>query len=105
MAHFARVIDGVVQKVHVLANPVITDEDGVEQETLGQNFLAELHGYNPAELIQCSYNGNFRGLYPGIGYTYDETLDAFIPPKPSETAILDPETYSWIIEDEINETE
>jgi hypothetical protein len=81
MAHYARVIDGVVQKVHVLANPVLLDEDGVEQEALGQAFLADLHGYNPDELIQCSYNANFRGVYPGVGYTYDPVADVFVAPE------------------------
>jgi hypothetical protein len=83
MAHFARVIDGAVVKVHVLANPVITDDDGVEHEAWGQEFLAELHGYEPDELVQCSYNGNFRGVYPGAGFTYDPELDIFVaPPDP-----------------------
>jgi hypothetical protein len=83
MAHFARVIDGVVVKVHVLANPVITDDDGVEHEEWGQQFLADLHGYEPDELVQASYNGNFRGLYPGVGFTYDAELDVFVaPPEP-----------------------
>jgi hypothetical protein len=81
MAHYAYVVDGVVQKVHVLANPVLLDEDGVEQESLGQAFLADLHGYNPDELVQCSYNANFRGVYPGPGYTYDPVADVFIAPE------------------------
>jgi len=41
----------------------------------------------------------FRGNYAGIGFTYDEALDAFIPPKPSEDAMLDETTYSWIVPD------
>ena len=41
----------------------------------------------------------FRGNYAGIGFTYDEELDAFIPPKPSQEATLDEETYSWIVPD------
>jgi hypothetical protein len=81
MAHYAYVVDGVVQKVHVLANPVLLDEDGVEQEALGQAFLADLHGYNPDELVQCSYNANFRGVYPGPGYTYDPVADVFTAPE------------------------
>jgi len=81
MAHYAYVVDGVVQKVHVLANPVLLDEDGVEQEALGQAFLADLHGYNPDELVQCSFNANFRGVYPGPGYTYDPVADLFIAPE------------------------
>jgi hypothetical protein len=87
MAHYARVIDGVVVKVHVLANPVLLDEDGVEQEALGQAFLADLHGYNPDELVQCSYNANFRGVYPGPGYTYDPVADVFVAPEVPDEAV------------------
>ena len=39
----------------------------------------------------------FRGNYAGIGFTYDEALDAFIPPKPTEDAILDEATFSWVV--------
>jgi hypothetical protein len=81
MAHYAYVVDGVVDKVLVVANPVLLDEDGVEQEALGQAFLADLHGYNPDELIQCSYEGNFRGVYPGVGYGYDSVADVFVAPE------------------------
>jgi hypothetical protein len=90
MAHFARVIDGVVVQVHVVANAVIIDNDGVEQETLGQKFLADLHGYKANELVQCSYNATFRGAYPGVGWAYDAELDEFVPP---------------IVGDDTNETE
>ena len=96
MAHFAYVTDGVVQRVHVVANDVITDSDGVEQEALGQEFLANLHGYQPEQLIQCSYNANFRGNYPGaIGFTYDIALDAFIAPQRFESWVLNEETFQW----------
>jgi hypothetical protein len=87
MAHYAYVVDGVVVKVHVVANPVLLDEDGVEQEALGQAFLADLHGYNPDELIQCSYNGNFRGVYPGVGYGYDSVADVFVAPEVPDEAV------------------
>jgi hypothetical protein len=80
MAHFARVIEGSVVQVHVVSNAVITDADGVEHEEWGQQFLAQLHGYQPEELIQCSYNGNFRGVYPGPGFLYDADLDEFVAP-------------------------
>lgn len=80
MAHFARVRDGVVEHVHTLVNEVITDENGVEQETLGQEFLSDLHGGDPADYVQCSYNGSFRGVYPGPGYTWDGTV--FAEPVP-----------------------
>lgn len=84
MAHFARIKDGKVVKVHVVANAVITDENGVEQEALGQEFLSSLHGYQPKELVQCSYNGNFRGVYPGAGFTYDPDADVFVAPVSEE---------------------
>lgn len=82
MAHYARVVEGKVVKVHVVANDVITDDEGVEHPEWGQEFLANLHGYQSEELIQCSYNGNFRGLYPGIGFGYDAELDEFVAPIP-----------------------
>ena len=96
MAHFAHVIDGHVVKVHVVANEVITDDEGVEQESLGQEFLSNLWGYDPAELVQCSYNGNMRNLYPAPGYSYDETRDAFIPPQPYPSWVLDEATCWWV---------
>lgn len=47
----------------------------------------------------------FRGNYAGIGFTYDETLDAFIPPKPSEDATLDTETFTWVMPEGETDTE
>lgn len=80
MAHFARVVEGVVVQVDVVANPVITDEAGVEQEALGQEFLSGLYGFPAEQYVQCSYNGNFRGVYPGPGFTYDSVADVFVAP-------------------------
>lgn len=87
MAHFAYVVDGVVVSVEVLANPVITDSEGVEQEALGQEFLANLHGLVAENFIQCSYNGNFRGIYPGVGYSYDPVTDVFTAPEVADEAL------------------
>jgi hypothetical protein len=87
MAHYAYVVDGVVQQVHVLANPVITDSEGVEQEALGQEFLANLHGLVAENFIQCSYNENFRGIYPGPGYSYDPVADVFTAPEVPDEAL------------------
>jgi hypothetical protein len=96
MAYFARVVGGPVVRVHVLADPVITDNDGVGQETLGQEFLANLWGYAPAELVQCFDGGEMRGMYPAIGYLYDETLDAFLPPKPDGDYVWDEQAGEWV---------
>lgn len=45
--------------------------------------------------VRTSYNANIRKHYAGIGYSYYEELDAFIPPKPFESWILNQETYLW----------
>lgn len=45
--------------------------------------------------IRTSYNGSIRKNYAGLGYTYDEVLDAFIPPKPFESWVLNEDTCLW----------
>jgi hypothetical protein len=46
--------------------------------------------------IKTSYNANIRKNFAGIGFTYDEVRDAFIPPKPDgEGWILNPDTCKW----------
>jgi len=45
--------------------------------------------------VRTSYNGNIRKNYAGIGYTYDEERDAFIPPKPFASWSLDEDTCQW----------
>ena len=94
MAHFARLDkDNKVIKVHVLNNAVITDEDGNEQEQLGIDFLSNLHGGEWWK--QTSYNNNFRKNYAGVGFTYDETRDAFYTPKPYPSWTLTEDTCEW----------
>jgi len=94
MAHFARLNEtNEVIQVHVLNNDVILDGDGVEQEQLGIDFLTELYG--AGNYKQTSYNNNFRKQYAGVGYTYDETRNAFIPPKPYASWTLNESTCQW----------
>ena len=96
MAHFAKVNhNSVVCSVVVVSNDVIVNDEGVEDEALGQDFLAGL-GMGDGWL-QCSYNGSMRKNYPGIGYAYDEARDAFIPPKPDYPSwVLDEGTCLWV---------
>jgi len=82
MAHFAQMKDGFVQQVIVVNNEVITDENGKEQEALGIAFCKFLYGED-TEWLQCSYNGSFRGLFPGSGYKYDSVKDEFVLPLSS----------------------
>lgn len=89
MAHYAKIQDNIVTQVIV-----------AEQE-----FFETFVDTSPGEWIQTSYNTHggvhsqggtpLRKNYAGIGFTYDRTLDAFIPPKPFNSWILDEETCLW----------
>lgn len=95
MAHFAQLdSNNVVLDVLVVGNDKLTDEDGQEQEQLGITFLQNLFGAN-TRWVQTSYNANFRHKYAGIGDTYDAARDAFIPPKPYPSWILNESTLEW----------
>lgn len=94
MAHYAKVENGLVTSVLVVPD---------EYEVDGQAYLNDL-GLDGL-WIQCSYNtiGNvhvmggtpLRKNYPGIGFSYDENLDAFIPPKPFDSWVLDEDSGLW----------
>jgi len=91
MASFAKIgLNGKVIEVQSVVNEVLHDSNGVEQESIGIDFLTKLTGW--AIWKQTSYNGNFRKNHASIGYTYDEDRDAFIPPKPHASWILDETT-------------
>ena len=94
MAHFAKIgLNSKVISVHSVHNNELLDADGVEQEVNGITFLTNLHGWSIWK--QTSYNNNFRKNFAGIGYTYDEDRDAFIPPKPYNSWVLNEETCRW----------
>jgi hypothetical protein len=95
MAHFARLnADNIVEQVIVVANKDTSDDNGVENEIIGIAFCKRLFGTD-TNWKQTSYNGNFRVRYAGRGYSYDPTLDAFIPPKPFESWVIDTDTVNW----------
>ena len=94
MAHFAKIgLNNKVIAVNKINNEVIKDSNGIEQESIGIDFLTELHGW--AIWKQTSYNNNIRKNFAGIGFTYDEDRDAFIPPKPYNSWVLDEQTCRW----------
>lgn len=93
MAHFAQLNDdNLVTQVIVVANQDTADQDGVENEAIGIAFCTNLLG---GRWVQTSYNANIRKNYAGIGYKYDATLDAFVPPQPFESWTLNEETAQW----------
>lgn len=89
MSHFAKVTDGIVTQV-IVAEP---------------EFFETFVDTSPGEWIQTSYNTHggvhsqggtpLRKNYAGIGFTYDRTRDAFIPPKPFASWLLNEETCLW----------
>ena len=88
MAHFAHIKDGIVDQVIV-----------IDQETLSTGLWG-----NPSELFQTSYRTQggqhpegrpLRKNFAGVGYTYDATRDAFIPPKPFPSWLLNEDTCLW----------
>jgi hypothetical protein len=106
MASFAKLnSENIVTTVESVVNEVLKDSNGIEQEAIGIQFLKTL--YNEPEAIwkQTSYNTiggihsnngtPFRKNHAGIGYTYDEIRDAFIPIKPYNSWILNEETCTW----------
>ena len=92
MAHFAKLENNVVTQVIVVSNQDTADEHGVEKEDIGIAFCSNLLG---GTWKQTSYNARIRKNYAGIGYTYDETLDAFVPPKPFASWVLDTDKAQW----------
>ena len=93
MAHFAQLNEeNIVTQVIVVDNKDILDENGQESEQKGIEFCTNLLG---GTWIQTSYNATFRKKYAGHGYSYNKALDAFIPPKPYNSWILDEITYDW----------
>jgi hypothetical protein len=92
MAHFAELGENnIVLRVIVVNNEELM-VDGEESEAKGAEFCRNLLG---GTWKQTSYNGNFRKNYAGIGYTYDSTRDAFIPPRPFNSWNLNEETCLW----------
>ena len=93
MAHFAQIDENnIVQQVIVVHNNELLDENGYEKESKGIQFCESLLG---GFWVQTSYNASFRKNYAGIGYTFDRARQAFIPPKPFNSWILNEDTCHW----------
>lgn len=92
MAHFAELdANNTVLRVIVVHNNELMD-NGQESEAKGIAFCQSLFG---GTWIQTSYNANIRKNYAGVGFTYDAQRDAFIPPKPFASWVLDEATCQW----------
>ena len=95
MAHFAQLDDNnIVTQVIVIGNDDTSDHTGREVESIGVAFCKKLLG-SDTRWKQTSYNGNIRVRYAGIGFTYDENLDAFLEPKPFNSWTINIQTATW----------
>jgi hypothetical protein len=80
MGHFVKLDDqNVVTDVIVVNNETLNNLPFPDSEPVGVAFLIEWSG-GYTNWKQTSYNANFRKKYAGIGYTYDPSLDEFVPP-------------------------
>ena len=106
MASFAKLnSNNIVIRVESVVNEVLKDLNGIQQESIGIQFLKTLYNEPNAIWKQSSYNTRggihsnggtpFRKNHAGIGYTYDQQRDAFIPQKPYNSWILNETTCNW----------
>ena len=87
MSHFAQVINGTVIRV------IVAEQDVIDTGIFGSGFVQT--SYNTIGGIHTLGGTPLRKNYAGIGFTYDESRDAFIPPKPFASWILDEDTCIW----------
>jgi hypothetical protein len=100
MAHYAFIDENNVVTEVIVGRD---ENDLIDGVTSWEDYYGEFRGQR---CLQTSYNTQagqhlkggtpFRGNYAGIGYTYDETLDAFLPPQPYASWLVDAETFSWV---------
>ena len=113
MAHFAKLgVNGKVIAVHGLDNDQMLNADSVEDETVGQQRLQQIHGWPAQMWIKTSYNTRnntyynadgsegdqskkLRGNYAGIGYTFDEDNNMFFPKQPHASWSKNTSTATW----------
>lgn len=93
MAHFAEIgIDGKVLRVIVVGDADTSDANGIEREEIGAAFCSRILG---GVWKQTSYNRKIRKNYASIGFAYDAGRDAFIPPQPFPSWVLNEDTCRW----------
>lgn len=101
MAHYALINENneVVEVITGIDENIIqTDIDGTQvggSSEAWEAFYASRPWFAGLTCKRTSYNGNIRKNYAGIGYIYDEFRDAFIPPKPYNSWVLNEDTCNW----------
>lgn len=99
MAHFAKVNNSIVEEIVIVNNEILIDENGVENEKFGVDFCNHFYqttSNSSIKWIQTSYNNKIRVRYAFPGCIYNSEFDAFIPPKPFNSWVLDETELDWI---------
>ena len=93
MAYFAKLNNGTVERVISVSNSDLGEPASSfpQTEQAGREFISNILCLE-GEWLQTSYNASFRRNYAGIGFSYDHGRDAFIPPNPFPSWLLDDET-------------
>ena len=87
MSHFAQVENGIVTQV------IVAEQDVIDSGLFGTGWVQT--SYNTSGGVHLLGGTPMRKNYAGIGYTYDSTRDAFIPPQPFASWTLNEETCLW----------
>lgn len=103
MAHFAQLSeDDIVINVIVVANEDCLDIDGNESEEVGIKFCQSLIPSN-SRWLQTSYSNRIRKKFAQIGDSYNQQIDAFVPPKPFHDAVFIEHFWNWVAPEELSE--
>ena len=96
MAHYAFLDENNIVTEVIVGKDETELLDGLDPETWYGNFRGQ-------KCVRTSYNNNIRKNYAGLGFSYNEDLDAFIPPKCHDEAILDEVICRWMCDNEAHE--
>jgi hypothetical protein len=97
MGYFAKIEDNLVTDVIAINNSILGEPEKLfpETELTGVDFIKNVLKLD-GQWKQTSYNNSFRGNYAGIGYSYNNEKDVFMPPKIFNSFVWDDATFSWI---------
>ena len=98
MSHFAKVVEGIVTQVIVAEldfEGIVNDRTAGEWVQTSYNTRGGVHFQANSNIPSLDQSKALRKNYAGIGYTYDKDRDAFIPPKPYPSWIMNEQTCLW----------
>ena len=90
MAHYAKVENGIVTQV------IVADQEFIDSGAVGDPTTWIQTSYNTFGGVHRSGGTPLRKNYAGVGYSYFADIDAFVPPKPYESWVLNTESGIWI---------